>query len=132
MTGRRVVVGKFNDGVTFGLRVSLSGIDALIDSSANGDFSFDSTWTDIAQVNALGTATSSGGAISVTFPNQGYVPFLEMRRIESGNILHDDWLDATWKWGSGSVVDTSSLTTPSTLAAGVQILYVVYKIPVSG
>ncbi len=86
---RRSVIGKYADGVNFGVRVSLRGVDALNDDSNGGGFSFDSNWSDISQALMIGTVTKGAAAVSVAFPNQGYVPFCEVRQI-AGNVVFDD------------------------------------------
>lgn len=100
---RRVVLGKYNDGVTIGLRVSLPGFDALTDSSVDpGKFSFDSEWTDIAQIHQVGLISRttsiplpwSGGVVTIdgyttTWSALGYKPFIENRLYTSGTIYDD-------------------------------------------
>lgn len=144
---RRVVIGKKNDG-TFGLRVSLPGVDALLADSSLGGFSFDDGWSDIAKVALTGTATNTGagGGVPVVVPHGlGYVPFLEARLL-TGSIIYDDIFALSNAFASNNYsgapchVTTSSFSLISQasgpLSGGVQpfvtytVLYIVYQIPV--
>jgi hypothetical protein len=125
---RRSVIGKYADGVNFGVRVSLRGVDALNDDSNGGGFSFDSNWSDISQALMIGTVTKGAAAVSVAFPNQGYVPFCEVRQI-AGNVVFDDGQWGSFQHGIGAQVTTSILNI-AVGAAGTSFLFAIYKIPV--
>jgi hypothetical protein len=94
---RRVVMGQQNDG-TYGLRVSAAGVDAFVGTGQGGDFTFNSDWTDMSKillvgrlnwaVNGFYTGTSNG--FGCVFADQGYLPFIEVRR-GVGSIVYDDW-----------------------------------------
>lgn len=144
---RRVVLGRYNDGVTFGLRVSHAGTDALTGDSNIGDFSFDSEWTDIAQLHVVGLTSWSSAAFQIpnppnppinipgfaaNWPALGYMPFIEVRQLTSGVVVFDDFFDATNP--NGFYVGPSSALpdgfTFASSANSLQLLYIVYKIPV--
>jgi hypothetical protein len=149
---RRVIIGKYNDGVHFGLRCTLPGFDALTGDSSQGGFSFDSEWTNMAQLlqsglyvgPTYGGLDSSGniiyiGSRTIPFANQGYIPYVEIRAY-SGDTIYDDlvpWAtDTTGKFGVGAIVTTTTIA-PSLvngqpgLNSGQQVLYVIYKVPVA-
>lgn len=127
MSSNRVVLGKYNDGVTFGLRVSLPGIDALTGDSSGGDFSFDSSWTDIVHTLQIGLVTFASGNTVVSFVNPGYIPYVEAHLL-SGNSVYDDYYGTFTPNGAGNILTPSNFTTSG--AAGAQFIYIVYKIPV--
>lgn len=143
---RRVVLGKFNDGVTIGLRVSLPGWDALLDdSSGPGKFSFDSTWTDIAQIHQV-NLTSRSTTISVppfagatidgfkiTWSALGYKPFVETRLFQSGQIFDDYFPNgpvAGWSGGCRGYIADQDLNSMYIQGgvSGDQMLSIIYKI----
>lgn len=143
---RRVVLGKYADGVTFGLRVSLAGVDALTGDSSTGDFSFDSEWTDVAKIHMVGIASWSATAFTIPNPPNppinvpgfavnwsalGYMPFIEVRTLVS-NVVFDDFFNTSFP--SGFYVGPSSgLPNGFTLAtsdSSMQLLYIIYAIPV--
>jgi hypothetical protein len=125
---QRVVIGKYNDGVTYGLRVSLPGIDALTGDSSGGDFSFDSQWTDIAKTLLVGIATAASTTISVSWVSPGYIPYGEFRYI-SGNSVYDDYFGSLRANGIGAILTTGGATlTP--VPSGASCLYVIHQIPV--
>jgi hypothetical protein len=146
MSGRRVVIGKYNDGVTIGLRVSLPGVDALTgDSSDPGNFSFDSEWTDIAQIHQVSltsrtTYTQPWGTglvvtgFRTTWPALGYKPFVETRLYSAG-VIYDDYFPnnpdgSPWISGSQSRipdVDPNGLYCVGG-ASGDQMLSIVYAV----
>jgi hypothetical protein len=146
MAGRRVVLGKYNDGVTFGLRVSLPGFDALTDdSSLPGQFSFDSEWTDIAKIHQVGlvartTYTDPISGVSQTgfqtiWSALGYKPFVETR-LYSGGVIYDDYFPAGivpgFPFGSRSYIPDANPNSLNTYggSSGDQMLTIIYKIPV--
>lgn len=139
MPTRRVVIGKYNDGVNFGLRASLPGIDALTGDSNGGGFSFDSNWTDIANVIQTGFITGlSGVSTAITFADPGYKPFVEVRQVTGGNTVRDDYLSAYQpngtpaannpRFGHGANVTPGRIGLPQFYAPD-QAVYVIYKIP---
>lgn len=128
----RVLIGKYNDGVTFGLRCSLPGINAVTDSSAGGDFSFDSSWTDISKIHqvGLGTFPSSDTQESVFFSSLGYAPFFEIRRYVS-NVVYDDYWNSTNQWGADAFVfSNTELRINNAGGPAVTFMYIVYRISV--
>lgn len=142
MPTRRVVIGKYNDGVNFGLRASLPGIDALTGDSNDGGFSFDSNWTDIANVIQTGfiAAINAGGAFvstSISFVDPGYKPFVEFRQLIGGNTVQDDYTLAynftgapaanNPRFGHGVSVGAGIVNCPQFYYPD-QAVYVIYKI----
>lgn len=136
MAGRRVVLGKFNDGVTFGLRVSHAGVDALTGDSSGEGFAFDSSWSDIAKLHVVGIASEAFNGvtytIAATIPSLGYKPFAEVRRLESNVVRDDYWTASAPSGGYGNFLSNTSLLCgfSSLSPTGHQALYVVYAIPV--
>jgi hypothetical protein len=137
MTSRRVVIGKYADGVTYGLKIALpGGFDALTLDDNSGSLSFNSNWTDIVNVQQLGFASgSSSGSIplgvNVSISDPGYVPYVEAR-IFSGSTINDDDVDGSIKTGVGAYYNQRSpltLRMPS-LGAGQTALFLIYLIPV--
>ncbi|MGY3605661.1 MULTISPECIES: hypothetical protein [unclassified Bradyrhizobium] len=123
---RRVVLGKYADGVNYGLRVSLPGTDAYLGNSNAGGFSFDSNWTDIVQTLMVGTSTT---ASLPSWPNQGYTPYVEVRQI-SGSVVFDDGV-----YASGHQVGIAATVLPTGISSvrnvgTISILYAVFKLPV--
>lgn len=125
---RRLVIGKFNDGVNFGLRCSLPGVDALTADSSSEGFSFDSSWSDISQALLIGAATSPpSGTLVVSFPNQGYIPFAEIRKTV-GNAVYDD---ASFGLQIGIAAQLTATTLDAkALPANTACIYIIHKIPV--
>lgn len=136
MSGRRVVLGKYNDGVTFGLRVSHAGVDALTGDSSGEGFAFDSNWSDIAKLHVVGVASEVFNGVSytidATIPSLGYKPFAEIRRLESNVVRDDYWTSTAPSGGYGFFSSNTAIRcgfgSPS--PTGHQALYVVYAIPV--
>lgn len=101
MTNPRTVLGKKLDG-HFGLRCSLTGVNALTGDSSLGGFSFDDEWTDIVRIALVGTANVPGGSFSAADPaptttvshGLGFVPFIEARLV-SGSTINDDFMSVS-------------------------------------
>lgn len=133
---RRVVLGLQNDG-TYGLRVSAPGIDAFTGDGQPGNFTFNSAWTDIAKIHMVGIGNTSAPdqfgryLMSVSWPDLGYKPFLEVRRI-AGNVVYDDaWVG---NFPSGGYFGPSNAQRNGFIAnsaSGAQALYIIYAIPVA-
>jgi hypothetical protein len=138
---RRVRLGPQADG-SIGLRVSASGFDALTASDDGHAITFDSRWTDIAKIGAIGLAGEvvinnvSGTdiyAVRCFYPNFGYKPFIEARRFESPNLIHDDWWNSSFPGGSYTLIEASQATVGTSNpggALGLLALFIVYQIPV--
>jgi hypothetical protein len=139
---RRTRLGLQADG-SIGLRVSASGFDALTASDDGHAITFDSRWTDIAKIGAIGVAGESVIAnvsgtniygVRCFYPNFGYKPFVEVRRLDSGNIIHDDWWSGTFPGGSYGLIEATQCTLQSTGnpggPLGLQAIFIVYQIPV--
>jgi hypothetical protein len=131
---RRVVLGALPGG-TFGLRVSLPGVDVMTgDSSNSTQFSFNSDWTDIAKVRQVGIATVPPNippGVAIPFPDLGYRPFVEIRRL-NGALIYDDWFNSVQS-GIGAQIGTNSIVAPSDLNGSVgayALLYMIFAIPV--
>jgi hypothetical protein len=135
MTSRRVILGKYNDGVSYGMRVSLSGFDALTEDGSSGVISFDSNWDDLAYVHQIGIVSGPLPSVSIANPG-GYVPFVEVRQIQ-GSLISDDSTGLPATAGGYGMAAYYSSTDPAALVLGLpltapmQAIYLVYKIPVS-
>jgi hypothetical protein len=133
MSTRRDVLGALPGG-TFGLRCSLPGVDVITgDSNDPNQFSFNSDWTDIAKLHQVGVAVIPAPPpfnVSVPFPDLGYRPFVEVRRV-SGNIVFDDWL-RNGRYGIGAQIETSQIIMPALFspAEAYVVLYMVFAVPV--
>lgn len=140
---RRLVLGQQNDG-TIGLRVSAPGVDAFVGDGQGGNFTFNSAWTDIAKIHAVGlcdwaipvtfinpegTTTSLYGFVGL-WPNLGYKPFVEVRQ-RNGTVVYDDYMGSVNTSGAFCEIltDRVQLRTGSS-SPGFQLLYIVYAIPV--
>jgi hypothetical protein len=145
---RRVVLGTLADG-SIGLRVSSAGHDALTAADDGSAITFDSRWTDIAKIGAVGlvseTLVNTGDpaqpffqyCLVPTYPDFGYKPFIEMRRLDSGSVIYDDWWTSSFPAGSYAIIDRTStraasgtLNNGQAVPGGFQALFVVYQIPV--
>lgn len=133
MTSRRIIIGKYADGVTYGLKAALPGFDALAEADNSPNLSFNSTWTDIVPILQSGIATSVSGRATVAMTDPGYVPYVECRRFESGNTIHDDYLHgAVNQVGVAGYYNQRSPLTFITqyLSPGEQMIYVAFAVPV--
>ena len=140
MKNRRVRLGAFPDGKVR-LRVSAAGFDAVTATDDGHAITFDSDWTDIAKITAVGIANevvvgvTSGinlFAVRATYPNLGFKPFVEVRQL-SGSIVFDDWFNSNFPSGSYTLVEASQATVSvggTQSNAGLQALFIVYRIPV--
>lgn len=149
MVSRRVVIGKYADGVTYGMKVALPGYDAHVEDGDSPNLTFNSEWTDIAYPHMMGFVsgfTATGyqvTRVSVPISDPGYVPWLEARLV-SGNTINDDGpmrlrnnptdpLGPVNEYFVGVGAHFSSRT-PLTLTipgfAGETVFWLTYKIPV--
>ena len=137
MKNRRVRLGTFPDGKVR-LRVSAAGFDAVTATDDGHAITFDSDWTDIAKITAVGVASqvpiNNSGittfTIIATYPNLGFKPFVEVRQL-SGSIVFDDWFNSNFPSGSYTLVEASQATVSvsgTQSNAGLQALF--YRIPV--
>lgn len=139
----RVVLGAQLGG-SLGLRTSAFGADALTGTDDGHSITFDSSWTDLTKLNAIGIASEAnvtipGGTTSfwrpyATFPNLGYKPFAELRKLESGTLIRDDYYNASLDTGSYCIVEASEFFGPITgtgaSSSGSQMLFAIYQIAV--
>ena len=139
---RRVVLGLQNDG-TYGLRVSAPGVDALSGDGQGGDFTFNSAWTDIAELHQIGILSyaASGlkgydgsGAVNFNsgfgalYTSLGYRSFVELRRFTTGNVVYDDfWETANAAGPGGSQINRDCFRAPAASTSD-KVFYVVYKV----
>jgi hypothetical protein len=140
MKNRRVRLGTFLDSKVR-LRVSAAGFDAVEAIDDGHAITFDSDFTDIAKITAVGIANEvvinvvSGVnvfGIRATFPDLGFKPFVEVRSLV-GSVFFDDFFNSTFPSGSYTLVESSQLTvnvSGTQTNAGLQALFIVYRIPV--
>jgi hypothetical protein len=140
----RTFVGDIGAGEMI-LRCSASSFDAVLASDDGHKITFDSRWTNISRPTAIGIAGESfvtipGGTINIwriffTYPDFGFKPFAEVRRL-AGNVLYDDYWDSSFVSGSYNIIGTgatyggSSPINNGQTPSGSQVLYIVYPIPV--
>src|SRR6516165_7171619 len=117
MKNRRARLGTFPNGKV-GLRVSAAGFDAVTATDDGHAITFDSDWTDIAKITAVGVATetvvgNTSGVnlfgIRATYPDLGFKPFIEVRQL-SGSIVFDDWFNSSFPSGSYTLVESFQAT----------------------
>lgn len=127
---RRVCLGKLPDG-NYGLWISAPSVDVMTADPLNGNqLTFNSNWTDMVQVHAIGT----GHATSITkvaWPTLPYIPFLEIRGTDgasSGRVYDDTFLSNKVGMGAASFVDGFFPT--NSLGVTFDYIYIAYKIPV--
>ena len=130
MSTDRVLIGKYDNGVDFGLRIALTGISAQYGNSAAADqFSFDSNWTDLVQLHQVGLATTPASTFqTVLFPNLGYKPFVEVRYL-SGTTISDDSFSAS-RIGVSATISADRIVAPGIIGGSYSFLYIVYKVSV--
>ena len=139
MKNRRVRLGLFPDGKVR-LRVSSPGFDAVEAVDDGHAITFDSDFTDIAKITAVGIASqvavvNSGVTtfdIRATYPDLGFKPFVEVR-ILAGSVVFDDFVNTTFPSGSYTLVESSQLTVTASgnpSNQGAQAVFIVYRIPV--
>ena len=140
MKNRRVRLGTFPSGKV-GLRVSASSFDAVTATDDGHAITFDSDWTDIAKITAVGVATetvvgNTSGVnlfgIRATYPDLGFKPFIEVRQL-SGSVVFDDFWNSTFPSGGYAQVEsfqTTVLAGGGLTNSGLQALFIVYRIPV--
>ena len=139
MKNRRTRLGTFPDGKAR-LHVSAAGFDAVSATDDGHAITFDSDWIDIAKITAVGVASqvpiNNSGittfTIIATYPNLGFKPFVEVRQL-SGSIVFDDWFNSNFPSGSYTLVEASQATVSASGTqsnAGLQALFIVYRIPV--
>jgi hypothetical protein len=125
---RRVVLGKYADGVNYGLRVSLPGVDAYLASSSAGGFSFDSNWTDIVKTHMVGTAVLPS---LPSWTDLGYKPYVEIRQISGSVVLDDGVYGSGHQVGIAATINNTGLSGVSgAIAAGSSIIYAVFRLPI--
>lgn len=130
----RAVIGKYANGTTYGLKVSLPGVNALTaDDTDATKFSFNSEWTDFVKIHHIGifqcpTAYVEGATVS--FPALPFSPFVEIRRY-SGNIIWDDYLNPGYTASvSGVNCPVGPSSFPYPFFDGGLYFFIVYKLQV--
>lgn len=135
----RMVLGTQATGA-LGLRTSASGFDAFTAADDGVSITFDSSWTNIAKLNSIGIASTIGQANSGltlfsvvgSYPNLGYKPFIEVRRLV-GSVVFDDFWDAANKAGSYTLIGAGGFSNSAGQGLtnnGYQALFAAYQIPV--
>jgi hypothetical protein len=126
-----------------GLRVSAAGFDAETASDDGHAITFDSNWTDIAKISAVGIAGEvvvnniSGTdifGVRCFYPNLGYKPFIEIRQLQGATVSDDFWTGVA-NAGTGAYAKVEATQASVTVVGGpanqgFQALFVVYQIPV--
>jgi hypothetical protein len=137
---RRVRLGPQADG-TIGLRVSAAGFDALTAPDDGTSITFDSRWTDIARVHAIGIVAWRSGAFTLpnapaasngytaSWPDPGFKPFAEIRRLQ-GNVVLDDFFNTNFPLGSYTIVERTAFFAGDPSATSDNVLFCAYRIPV--
>jgi hypothetical protein len=135
VTTRRVIIGKYADGVTYGLKAALPGFDALTEADNSPNLSFNSNWSDIAPVLQSGIVTVPTGTtiVDVLITDPGYVPYVEARKFDGGTTIHDDYL-----YGAANNIGVAAYynrRSPLTLRSSRlnpldSMIYVVFGVPV--
>ena len=137
---RRVVLGQQSDG-SYGLRCSAVGFDAFTATDDGQAITFDSRWTDIAKISAVGIASevvinNVGGTnifgVRAFYPNLGYKPFVEVRNLSGTTVMTTFGIPPT-SAGGYIIVEATQATViagSSPTNAGLQALFEVYQIPV--
>ena len=139
MKNRRARLGTFPDGKVR-LRVSAAGFDAVTATDDGHAITFDSDFIDIAKITAVGVASQvpvnlsgiTSFVIVATYPNLGFKPFVEVRQL-SGSTVFDDFFNSNFPSGSYTLVEASQATVSvsgTQSNAGLQALFIVYRIPV--
>jgi hypothetical protein len=139
MKNRRVRLGAFPDGKVR-LRVSAAGFDAVTATDDGHAITFDSDFIDIAKITAVGVASQvpvnlsgiTSFVIVATYPNLGFKPFVEVRQL-SGSTVFDDFFNSNFPSGSYTLIEASQATVSvsgTQSNAGLQALFIVYRIPV--
>ncbi|WP_458760555.1 hypothetical protein ACSVBT_07110 [Afipia sp. TerB] len=125
------VLGKYANGTTYGLKTSLPGINALTDDDTDpSKFSFNSEWTDIVRPHQIGIVNFSAVNTIVPFPNLGFRPFYEIRRM-IGSVICDDRMvqlpPPSANAQSGIFSDIASSFLKLVSPVGDRVIYVIYK-----
>jgi hypothetical protein len=135
MTVSRVVLGVESDG-TIALRTSSVGNDAYTAADDGSAITFDSRWTDIVKLQAIGiaSAVNAGGSFwrfQATFPDVGFIPFMEARRVE-GNVVYDDFMTTQFPAGSYCNPTTNSFQSvgDTSFSSTMKMLFIIYKLSV--
>lgn len=147
MSTNRVVMGVQNDG-SVGLRVSAVGVDADVGNGQGGDFTFNSDWTDISKIHQIGTVsyaasgvkyytasfptgpatTAFGSGYGFLYTSLGYRPFMEARLVSGGNVVQDDYVDATVRVGGAWSMFYDCARNGAVPTTTYTFIYIVYKI----
>ncbi|MFC0243683.1 hypothetical protein [Rhodopseudomonas telluris] len=108
------------------LRTSLPNFDAMTGPDAG--MSFDSEWSDILKIHQIGIATSAQyyTPVAVAFPELGYSPFIEVRRL-AGNVVYDDYVSDT-QYGLGAAIFSNRFEMST--YDPITVLYAIYRVPV--
>ena len=139
MKNRRARLGTFPNGKV-GLRVSALSFDAVTATDDGHAITFDSDFIDIAKITAVGVASQvpvnlsgiTSFVIVATYPNLGFKPFVEVRQL-SGSTVFDDFFNSNFPSGSYTLIEASQATVSvsgTQSNAGLQALFIVYRIPV--
>ncbi len=131
---RRVCIGRLPDG-NYGMWCSAPGVDVMtVADPLDGNLlTFNSNWTDIAKVHQTGVASEYPGAPQVSWPDLGYIPFLEVRVISGGRVYDDSFsgldIGPASRAFSNGMRAIGARAYPGMLDT-FDYIYVAYKIPV--
>jgi hypothetical protein len=138
---QRLVIGKYADGVTYGMKLSIPGTDVL--SADPDDLIFDSTWAAAGSVHQTGVTTIGS---TIAFPSLSYRPMLLAIAYSGSSTIDPFWTNQypeTYRWSTSYttriasgpiyIVTTSSLTFPSVPSGFTQhytnVRYYIFRIP---
>ena len=138
MTTRRSRLGTQADG-SIALRVSAPAFDAVTAIDDGHSLTFDSRWTDIAKIVAIGvvaetvvnviTGTNVFG-VRAFYPDQGFKPFIEIRLLQ-GNVVFDDFVNSSFPAGGYTLIERTQATMGAGSGPtnnGMTCLFAVYNI----
>ena len=115
---QRLLIGKYADGVTYGMKLSVPAQDVLTTTGEN--LIFDTTWAGAGSIHQTGVTTVG---TTITFPTMSYIPMVFAVAYSGSTTVDPFWTNQypeTYRWannyttkvasGVPYTVTTSSLT----------------------